>query len=229
MPKKTKSIKKSDIKGDKPWLKKVGFTSYKEESKEVGKTFLIICEGQTESLYFRSFPILSAKVITYDIGCSNNRLVECAVDLASDGGYDEVWCVFDMDNEPGKNGQEDDFNSAIQLCLNNGLKCAYSNDAFELWIYLHYQFTDQSNHRDFYNEQLSQIFEINYSKHGKKRKFSLELYHLLKKDEKANQNDAIERAKALVTHHADLPPHSQNPITFVHELVEELNKYLSEI
>lgn len=228
MPKKTKSIKKSDIKADKPWLKKVGFTSYKEESKATKKTFLIICEGQSESLYFSSFPILSAKVITYDIGCSNNRLVECAVDLASEGEYDEVWCVFDMDTKPDNSGQDDDFNSAIQLCANTGLKCAYSNDAFELWIYLHYHFTDQRNHRNFYYEQLSQIFGINYSKQGKKRKFSLEIYQLLKNDERANQNDAIQRSKTLVAQHADLPPHTQNPVTYVHELVEELNKYLTE-
>jgi hypothetical protein len=54
MPKKTKSIKKTDIKGKKPWLKKVSTFKYSIESIEKKKRFLILCEGQTEELYFKS-------------------------------------------------------------------------------------------------------------------------------------------------------------------------------
>ena len=226
MGKRTKAIKKTDIKANKPWLEKVGFTSYKEESKEPNKTFLIVCEGQTEALYFEAFRTISAEVKSYDIGCSNNRLVDCTIDLAEESNYDEVWCVFDMDFQLGSNGQNEDFNSAIQKCINNNIKCAYSNDAFELWIYLHFQFTDQRNHRTFYFQQLSREFNINYEKEGKKRKFSSRLYDFLNSFGNANQSEAIERAKALENIHKGNAPHLQNPITFVHILVEELNKYI---
>lgn len=226
MPKKTKTIKQTDIKGDKPWLKKVGFASYKEESKEPNKTFLIVCEGQTEALYFKSFPTISAEVETHGIGCSKTVLVECTIDLLQNNNYDEVWCVFDMDIKPDVNGQKEDFNSAIQLCHNQGIKCAFSNDAFELWIYLHYQFNDQRNHRTFYYQQLSQYFNINYERDGKKRKFSLKIYQKLIDDENASQKNAIDRAKALIQIHKDIAPHLQNPVTHIHLLVEELNLYL---
>ncbi len=226
MGKKTKAIKKTDIKGNKPWLKKVGLTSYKEESKDPNKTFLIVCEGQTESLYFKSFPTISADVKTYDMGCSNETLVDCTIALASDSNYDEVWCVFDMDFKGDINGQSEDFNAAIQKCINEGVKCAYSNDAFELWIYLHYQYTNQRNHRNFYYGQLSTLFNTNYDRNGKKRKFALSLYEILNDDIRADQLRAIERSKQLVELHNGVPPHEKNPITFVHELVEELNKHL---
>ena len=227
MPKKSKAIKLTDIKAGKPWLKKVGFTSYNEETKEPNKTFLIVCEGQTEALYFESFPVVSAEVETHGIGCSKTNLVECTIELSSENKYDEVWCVFDMDFKPGQNGQYEDFNNAIQLCENENIKCAYSNDAFELWIYLHYHYNDQKNHRTFYYQQLSDFFNINYEREGKRRKFVLKLYQSLVDDVNASQLDAIARAKTLIKVHDEVtPPHLQNPITHIYLLVEELNLYL---
>ena len=228
MGKKTKAIKETDIKGNKPWLKKVGFTSYKEETKEPNKTFLIVCEGQTEALYFESFPTISAEIKTYGMGCSHATLADCTIDLMEKNQYDEVWCVFDMDFKSDIAGQFEDFNSAIQKCYSNGVKCAYSNDSFELWLYLHFHFTDQRNHRDFYNDQLGNIFGINYRKDGKKRKFVLKLYKALENNSDASQKEAINRSKLLVEKHEGTSPHLQNPITLVYLLVEELNKYLSD-
>ncbi len=161
------------------------------------------------------------------MGCSNVTLVDCTIALAEDSNYDEVWCVFDMDFKGDVNGQFEDFNSAIQKCVNAGIKCAYSNDVFELWIYLHFQFTDQRNHRVFYYQQLGEIFNINYERDGKKRKFVLKLYDYLNKHQNSNQLTAIERSKKLESLHEGFAPHLQNPITFVHLLVEELNEYLS--
>ena len=228
MGKRTKAVKITDIKANKPWLKKVGITPYREETKEPNKTFLIVCEGQTEALYFKSFPTISAEVKTHDVGCSNMTLVECTIALAEDSDFDEVWCVFDMDLKQDENGQLEDFNSAIQKCLAEGIRCAYSNDAFELWLYLHFQYTDQSNHRSFYFDQLSKLFNLNYVREGKKRKFASKLYDFLNDNDDANQAEAIERAKSLENIHIGVAPHLQNPITFVHLLVEELNKYLQK-
>ena len=47
MPKKSKSIKITDIKGQKPWLKKANASLYIVESIEPNKTILIVGEGQT--------------------------------------------------------------------------------------------------------------------------------------------------------------------------------------
>lgn len=48
MPKKRTYIKKTDIKAQKPWLKKVNTSEYKIETVTPNKTILIVCEGQTE-------------------------------------------------------------------------------------------------------------------------------------------------------------------------------------
>jgi len=53
MPKKQSNIKKTDLKGQKPWLKKMNVSEYKIETVAPNKTILIVCEGQTEELYFK--------------------------------------------------------------------------------------------------------------------------------------------------------------------------------
>ena len=60
MPKRTKAIKVTDRK--KAWLKKVKPSVYKVETEEVNKIILIVGEGQTEKLYFESFPVLALTV-----------------------------------------------------------------------------------------------------------------------------------------------------------------------
>lgn len=59
MPKKTKSIKVTDKKAQKAWLKKVRPSVYEVETKDPNKIILIVGEGQTEKLYFESFPVLT--------------------------------------------------------------------------------------------------------------------------------------------------------------------------
>ncbi len=82
--------------------------------------------------------------------------------------YDEVWCVFDMDYKPDANGQWQDFDNAIKMAQSQGYKCAYSNDSFELWFVLHYQYLDYEHPSEFFNEILSNYWNINYERQGKK-------------------------------------------------------------
>lgn len=67
MPKKTKAIKRTDIKSQKPWLKKKNASFYAIETVEPKKTILIVCEGQTEKLYFEAFPVLTLNVEAIDL------------------------------------------------------------------------------------------------------------------------------------------------------------------
>jgi hypothetical protein len=61
MPKRTRATKETDRKGEKAWLKKSKLSAYGQHPREVNKTFLIVCEGQTEKLYFDAFPVVSAR------------------------------------------------------------------------------------------------------------------------------------------------------------------------
>lgn len=226
MPKKTRAIKVTDQ--NKAWNKKTKPSGYRIDSILINKTILIVCEGQTEKCYFESFPVLSIELKCIDLeGQSKLKLIEStkAIKEHSDKEFDEVWCVFDMDVKRGEN-EFADFDNAIHKALELGYKVAYSNDAFELWFYLHYNFTDAQHLRTFYYQELSKRFGINYERDGKKRDFCEQIYSILNQDKNSSQQKAIERAKKLFKEQKNLVYHEQNPVTKVYELVELLNENL---
>jgi RloB-like protein len=221
-----KPLRKSGA--NKAWNKKPASSSYRIGSRKSNKTILIVCEGQTEELYFKAFPVVSCTVKAENLkGQSKLKLVESTRQIVKESelDYDEIWCVFDMDVKQGGNEFEQ-FDNAVKKAENYHYKVAYSNDVFELWFYLHYQFTDQKHHRTFYYEELGKLFGISYEGDGKKRDFCLKLYDKLKDDARALQERAIKNAKKLLERQQSLSPSQQNPITLVFELVEELNQNL---
>ena len=225
MPKKTKAIKKTDVKAQKPWLKKVDASLYQIELKETNKTILIVGEGQTEKLYFESFPVLTLTVEAIDLkGQSKLKLIESTTSIIKNRNikYDEVWCVFDMDFKQGKK-EFYDFDNAITKGKSLDYNIAYSNDSFELWFYLHFHYTEQKHHRTFYYEFLGKEWNLNYERNGKTYKFCKEIYSKLENDDNASQNKAIERAEKLYNNQSELPFHQQNPVSLVYKLVNYLN------
>lgn len=226
MPKKTKAIKKGDIKQQKAWLKKVKPSLYEVETKDINQTILIVGEGHTETLYFESFPVLTLTVKTVDLGGQSKlKLIEATEEIVnnSETKFDKIWCVFDMDIKQGEK-EFADFDNAIESGVSKDYNVAYSNDCFELWFYLHFNYTDQEHHRKFYYEQLGEIWNCNYEKDGKKYDFCQNTYSLLLSTVNASQVKAIERAKKLYENQKELPFHEQNPVTLVYELVEFLNE-----
>ncbi len=226
MPKSTRAIKVTDK--NKAWNKKTQPSSYRIDTIPINKTILIVCEGQTEKLYFESFPVLGVRIRAIDLkGQSKLKLIESTKDIvdSTDEEYNEIWCVFDMDVKRGAN-EFADFDNAINKALELGYKAAYSNDAFELWFYLHYNLTNAQHLRTFYYNELSKRFGINYVKDGKKYNFCVQIYSILNNDINSSQQNAIDRAKALFEEQKHLTFHEQNPITKVYELVGVLNENL---
>lgn len=160
-------------------------------------------------------------------GQSKQKLIESTKEIIGNTkeDYNEVWCVFDMDVKRGKD-EFADFDNAIFRALQLGYKTAYSNDAFELWFYLHYSFSDVQNLRTFYYDELGKRFGLNYMKDGKKYHFCLKVYRTLSSDPNSSQQKAIDRARRLYEDQQELPFHQQNPVTKVYELVMELNDNL---
>lgn len=226
MPKSTRAIKITDK--NKAWNKKTNSSSYKVESIPQNKRILITCEGQTEKLYFEAFPVLAMTIRAIDLkGETKLKLVESTKQIvdSSKGEYEEIWCVFDMDVKRGEK-EFADFDNAIKRAISLGYKVAYSNDSFELWFYLHYQYTDSKNLRTFYYKELGKKFGLNYVNDGKKYNFCLKTYSILGSDSNSSQQNAVDRAKKLYQESKSLPYHQQNPVTLVFELVEELNRNL---
>jgi hypothetical protein len=98
----------------------------------------VCCGAKTEKLYlegmrryFRESPI--AVVIKPDAG-SPSLLVGYAAKLwdRDRDGFDQVWCVFDVDDFG------DDVRAAVTIAKRRGVSLAVSNPCFELWLLLHF-------------------------------------------------------------------------------------------
>ena len=80
MPISTKAIKVTDK--NKAWNKKAQPSGYKIDAIPIKKTILIVCEGQTEKLYFESFPVLGVKIKAIDLkGQAKLKLVESTKEI----------------------------------------------------------------------------------------------------------------------------------------------------
>ena len=166
----------------------------------------IFTEGQkTEPTYFRFKKKqiedeIRQKRIKIEInkkykgGYNTISLVDLAIKFISDDKnsfnpkIDECWVVFDKDDF------DKDFDNAINKAEAKGLKVAYSNEAFELWFLLHFNFMESAIKRNVYNTKI----EENYQKETGNRRYRydkskavLPLINLIKNREK----DAIRNAK----------------------------------
>lgn len=186
---------------------------------------LIVCEGKnTEPQYFKGFKTREdlIRVEVHGAGRVKYSLVEHAVKLKKEAElknetYSVVWCVLDRDSHPDDPNDKDSFNRAIFHAGKNQIRVAYSNDAFEIWYILHYNYHQTSWHRDSYEHKLTKLLGCKYEK------TSTDMYKILKE----KQTTAIKNAKQLLEFYgANHNPESDNPSTTVHILVEFLNNYL---
>jgi len=220
------------IKIDNVLQKRFARQSKRTESRQLITYFLIVCEGEkTEPNYFKSFPKKVGKFI-YDVsfeggGISTLKVVEKAIELReqSKQKYDRVWAVFDRDSF-----KSNSFNSAILKAKANNIKCAWSNEAFELWYLLHFHNRITAMKREEYKKAIEDA--VNGSVKGKKKKFKyqkndLEMYSLL--DRIGNQASAIKWAKELADRNTGEQFANYNPQTMVFKLVEELNGQSQEL
>jgi hypothetical protein len=191
---------------------------------ETRKRFLIVCEGEkTEPNYFAGFQNELRTIAFLEIipaGRVSLSLVKEAKKLKDeDGEYkdDEVWCVFDRDFK-AENSNQKNFNEAIELAKRNNINLAVSNDAFELWFLLHYEYYCSQTHRNDLITMLSDKKRLG----AKYEKNSANMYKKLKE----KQPEAIKNAKNLWNQcNGD---YNTNPSTTVFQLVVELMQYLAK-
>jgi len=130
----------------------------------------------------------------------------------------EYWVVFDKDNF------DKDFDNAINKAEANGLKVAYSNEAFELWFLLHFNPMSSAIDRKDYNIKLTENFR-KLTKDKQYKYDKVESVYPLIKIIKNRESDAIRNAKKLLEQHKKEKSFlKKNPSTTVHLLVEKLNK-----
>ncbi len=214
----------------------------KIEFKSKRKFYLIVCEGEkTEPNYFeslkKSLPKGVLELTNIDIdgtGMNTLSIIEEAKKLRSkyEQKYlrkiDNVWAVFDKDSFPANN-----FNNAINRGENSRPKinCAWTNEAFELWYLLHFNYYNTGVPRVQYQELLER--EINKAAKTstyKYQKNSEKMFTIL--NELGSQEVAIANAKKLEALYLDRSFSDHNPCTKVHVLISELieltEKYIAQ-
>jgi hypothetical protein len=203
----------------------------KEATREIKVYFLIVCEGEkTEPNYFRSFKT-NVKTFVHNIetkgeGSNTVDLVNRTIIARNNSvqKYDSVWAVFDKDSFPAAN-----FNRAIILAEKENIKTGWTNEAFELWYLLHFQYRNTAMSRDEYkkaietevNKAIKEKPASNKIKTFIYEKNSKEMFAILEKY--GNQNQAIKWAEQLIANHVCENYASHNPCTKIHLLVQELN------
>lgn len=208
-----------------------------EIRKPRANSFLIVTEGKkTEPLYFKGLQKLIIEKIggmidvvevpiidIYGEGCSTGKLIEIAERIVCDAKilYQNIWVVFDKDDFA-------DFDQAIKEGEDKGYKIAWSNQAFEYWLYLHFFYSDSALHRNDWVEKLDMIFKQYGLEDGRYQKNYENIYNLV--DCYDGVNTAIKNAKRRMAEF-DIEknkPSEFDPGTTVYELVGELKKYLDE-
>jgi hypothetical protein len=186
---------------------------------------LVVCEGRvSEPEYLVAFRIAhganTVRVRVESPGGDPKALVERAVRLRDEADrearrardrnlrYDEVWCVFDVD-------QHQRLDDARTEAGRSRIHLAVSEPCFELWLLLH--FVDQTAHlspgqaRDQLRKHLP-----SYDK------------HVSFADVSGGYGKAVRRAEALDARHAAAGSSGHNPSTGVYRLTERIRQFGKE-
>ena len=178
--------------------------------RELRQRFLIVCEGrQTEPNYFKAFRTPTTLKIV-GVGRNPSQIVQGALARKDDEEFDQVWCVFDKNSFAPQ-----DFNEAISLAKRSNIGVAYSNQSFELWYLLHFDFHHSAIDRKEYERKLTAMLSQPYEKNSK------EMFSVLL----GRRQQAIENAERLREWHSSNSPAQCDPSTTVDLLVKELMKY----
>lgn len=220
----------------------------KKANKELVKSIIIACEDSVSSpSYFKMIidTLIQEKKITQNsviivphdghtepTGVLNN-LKKYNKDGFTYKDYEHKWIVIDRDSKyKGGGHTKENFKEALKNAKNRRkdlhIDVAYSNDSFELWYLLHFDYRNTAIMRDEIIEKViiklkeiephifsrltkDNIKEESYAKHIFKALLSF-------------QEDAIKNAETLLksygSHHK---PEDDNPSTTVYQLVVLLN------
>jgi len=182
---------------------------------------LVVCEGEvTEPQYLRGFArAQGANTVRLHVeapGGDPRALVERAVELRDQAvaraarerdanlAYDEVWCVFDVDDHAR-------LRTARELAERTGIGLAVSNPSFELWLILH--FRNQSAHLT--SKRAAEILGKHIRDYHK---------HVRYDELSSGYADAVERAASLERRHLEAGTEDGNPSTGVYYLTERIRE-----
>lgn len=195
----------------------------KYETRKEQPLIAIYANGEvTEKKYFESLCRdlrLSGVRVKQDLvsvnGLEHNTKSLVQYVLEQKDESDEVWVVFDKDNQTTL------FDDAIKLARKNGINVAYSNECFELWFLLHFDFYNTQMVREEYFKKLAPLLSV------KKYEKNLDVYDKIKN----NTHKAVSFAEKLEKENNNngvIPFYKRNPSTTVYLLVNRLKELATE-
>jgi len=190
--------------------------------KDSKPVILVVTEGQvTEPEYLNGFAkaLKNPRVRVEVVGGSGvpKTIVEIAKDIKrraekrarreSDENlrYDEVWCVFDIDQHPN-------IPDACQMARDNGMQLAISNPCIELWLWLHFAEQPGMQHRQDLRRMMREHIP-NYDK------------HIEYSDYAPGYKNAVIRAERLDLDAEFVNEEGRNPTTGVWRLTENMRTH----
>ena len=206
-----------------------------EFKKPRANSYLIVTEGKkTEPLYFKGLEKYIKEKIGGNVdvvempvidingeGGSTGKLIEAADRIVKEAKihYQNVWLVFDKDDFA-------DFDQAIKAGKLKGYHIAWSNESFEYWLYLHFQYNEAALHRHDWCKKLDEIFKEKQLGDGKYCKNCGNIFEIM--EEINGVETAIKNAERRMKNYNEksIRPSEYNPGTTVYVLVKELKKYL---
>lgn len=185
--------------------------------------FYILTNGeQTEKNYFE---LLKAKHSIYDVkvefvNADPLGLVEYAIRNFRDAN--QVWCVFDIDNSYKDNRLV----PALKKAEDNGIKTAYSNIAFEVWLISHFERCEKELQVKDYPSILNMYLKdkgVTYSKNDKEllKKYFIPLCKAAVQNAKVVYQTRVKNFREVCPNER-LPIWNWNSSTDVFKLVEAL-------
>jgi hypothetical protein len=197
----------------------------KKQDRSFNKRILILCEGETECAYFKSFKsdcnlrtsLAAVDIVAYQptdfspLGLVKEAKQQKKEAERNRNPFESIWIVFDKDGHYG-------IPNAFQEALDAGINKAFSSICFEFWIILHFEFTTRA-FKDS-DEAVSYIRGNHYSKYKKgqesfaylRDKVGVAIHNAQRICQQVDEEINYGRAKL----------HECNPFTNVHYLVNEL-------
>jgi len=188
------------------------------------KAVLIALEDTKSSKYYFQSLLRDKKLtgkVTFakHIGTDPENVVNAIIEYNKkypNEKYEKKWAVIDKDD-----WSKQQINGAISKAKKFNISIAISNEAYELWILLHFQPLTRYTQRAELNAILNKLFQDKFG--IKYSKASQDIYALII----GLQSQAIKNAKQLkerqIRDYGELDPYNQNPLTTIFELVEYLN------
>ncbi|MDR7212328.1 RloB family protein [Flavobacterium piscis] len=180
---------------------------------------LILCEGLTEKNYFNALKedLGLPKTIAVNVFQSNKvdckGVVEEAIKKARREGFEEIFVVFDHDNQTKRD-------EAFKLAKDKNIKVVFSSICFELWFLFHYKNSTKAfaSEAELEKELKKCTGMESYEKNNFKH------YSILKDKMAAGKSNAERARLSVIDNNEGVEVFNLNPFTNVDELVIYLEK-----